>query len=286
MYSLKIEKYNKKIIELTGNESVYQIINIEGLNPPRALINLSPIAGNDGKVLNSTNLEPRNIVITIKINGDVEFNRLNLYNCFRTKEQCKIYYKNNNRNVYIEGIVENVECNYFTNNEIAQISIICPDPYFKDLETIYNNISKIISNFTFPFSINVDNPVSFSELDINRVVNIVNSSESESDLIININFLGNVEKLEIRNILTGKYIIINYSFIKGDILKINCQNANRSVILTRNGITLNLISNLKKGSKFIRLNIGDNQFSYLADDGENDSLVHIQFIHCNLYRGV
>ena len=40
-------------LTLTGNETDYQVIKIDGLNPPQAQINVTPIVGLDGAVFNS-----------------------------------------------------------------------------------------------------------------------------------------------------------------------------------------------------------------------------------------
>ena len=286
MFTLKVETSTGNIITLTQDESNYQVYEIDGLNPPEAQINTSSMAGVDGSKFNSAVLRERNIVLYIKIRGDVETNRLKIYQYFRTKEYCKLYYQNGSRNVYIEGYVESFPVSPFSNNEVAQISILCPNPYFKDLTEIVNDISKVIKKFTFPFSIEIDNPIPFSEIELEKVTNVVNTSESETGLIIETVFLGKVDKFEIRNTVTGEVFILNYSFQEDDQLTINCNKGNKSVRLTRGGKETNLIPYIQKGSTFFQLRIGDNNFSYLADEGKSDQLVSIQFKHYNVYRGV
>lgn len=156
MFTLKIENIKNNILELTQNESDFQIVNISGLNPSNAQINRSTVAGLDGSRFNSSKLEERNIVITLKLNGDIAQNRIRLYSYFNTKQWCKLYYQNELRNVYIEGWVETVEVDLFTNSETMQISIVCPNPYFKALDEIITDVSKVIEMFTFPFAIDLE----------------------------------------------------------------------------------------------------------------------------------
>ena len=286
MFEARIENVKNDILTLTGNETEYQVMSITGLNPPKAQINNSTVTGLDGAKYNSSRLEVRNIVITLKINGDVETNRQNLYKYCPTKEWCKFYYKNNNRNVYIEGYVENVECDLFTDSEIAQISLICEQPYFKAMNEIIDDISKVISLFEFPFTINYEEPIPFSEIQLDKITNIYNNSESETGVIIVINFINNVNKIEIRNTVTGEYFILNYVFLEDDKISINTNKGEKSIKLLRNGITYNLFTAIQKGSTFFRLSIGDNLFSYEADDGSSDTSVDIVFKHRNIYRGV
>ena len=153
MYNAKIQNKNGQILVLTQKEQIYQLISIEGLNPPNGTINTTVIVGMDGALYNSSKLETREIVIILKINGETEQNRLALYSYFRTKEWCRFYYSNESRSVYIDGYVTNVECSLFDQEEIAQITIICPAPYFSDITEIIDDISSTVSLFTFPFFI-------------------------------------------------------------------------------------------------------------------------------------
>lgn len=284
MFTLKIENKKNEMLELTQNESDFQIVSVAGLNPVNAQINRSTIAGLDGSKFNSSKLEDRNIVITLKLNGDVEANRIRLYRYFSTKQWCKVYYKNSSRDVYIEGYVETCECDLFSASELMQISIICPNPYFKALEEIVDDISKIIAMFEFPFSI--EDPIPFSEIDLSKVTNVQNNSEIETGVIIEIEFLKNINKLLIRNTDTGQTMTFNYAFKENDFLKIDTNKGSKSLKLIRNAQEINIFSALTKTSEFIQLTVGDNYFSYLADDGENDDGVSITFRHYTLYGGV
>lgn len=286
MFICKIENTKNNIIRLTQSENKYQIIGITGLTPPSAQINISNIAGQDGGRFNSSKLNERNVVITIKLNGNVEENRINLYSFFRNKEWCKFYYKNGTRDVYIEGYVESFDGELFTNKEIMQISIICPNPYFKDMNEIVDDISKSLAAFEFPFAINEDDPIPTSTIDTSRVTNVSNDSESETGLIIEIDLLNNANKIQINNVSTGEIFTLNYTFLENDKIVIDTNKGNKSISLIRNAKTINLFTAMKKGSTFFQLNIGDNFFSYLVDNGTNDDAIHIVFKHYTLYGGV
>lgn len=286
MYEAKIENVNGEVLLLTGNEPVYQVINITGLNPPKAQINTTTIVGLDGAKFNSSKLETRNIVLTVKINGDVEANRLKLYQYFRTKEWCKFYYTNDSVNVFIVGYVESVECDLFTNNETAQISILCPDPYFKSITEIITDISNTMALFTFPFSINLGEPIAFSSYDENKVSNVYNASESETGVVIEITFLEAASSIQIRNTATGDDLILNYSFQKNDVVTINTHKGQKSIFLLRNGKTSNIFSALEQGSMFFQLAVGSNLFGYLVDGGSGNESVLVTFTYNTEYRGV
>lgn len=287
MFEAKIENSSGNVLTLTGKEPVYQVINITGLNPPNAQINTTTIVGLDGAVFNSSKLLTRNLVLTVKINGNVEQNRLMLYNYFRTKEQCKFYYSNNTLDVSIEGYVESVECDLFTNNEIAQISILCPYPYFRSLSEVIKDFSNVLKMFVFPFSINIDEPIVISSIEDETGVVIYNSSESETGVVIYLDFHSWASSIEIKNTKTGDDFEINYSFLENDTVIINTNKGKKSITLLRNGVISNIFSALKAGSVFFQLLPGVNTFQYIVDGSTtNNEDVPITFKYYNIYRGV
>ena len=286
MFTARIQNRSGEVYILTGNEPVYQVVKILGLNPPQAQINLTTVVGLDGAKFNSSKLETRNLVLTIKINGEVEKNRQNLYRFFPTKQWVRFFYTNANRDVYIDGYVESLECDLFENGEFAQISVICPYPYFKSMEEIVSDISNTIACFVFPFSIELDDPVPFSEYNQSAVATVYNGSEGDTGTIIEVSFRTEVEKLVIRNTLTGDELELDYDFEVNDLVIINTNKGEKSVVLLREGTYTNLFSALKKGSVFFQLEAGDNYYVYEADSGENNEFVFINFIHHDAYRGV
>lgn len=297
MFSLKFENNRQNVIELTGNETDYQIINIEGLNPPNANIRRSEMARLDGSRFVSSKLEERNIVITIRINGDVERNRINLYTWFRTKNYVKMYYSNGSRNVYIEGWVETVECDLFTMSETMQVSIVCPDPYFKDLIEISTDISQIIGLFEFPFSFGAggiiqstitDPSKEFSQYVKSQVANVYNAGAEDTGLIIKIIANDTITNPIINKLGTDEFIKVNTTLNVRDVLTIDTNQGHKSITLLRDGETTNLINSLEKNSTWLMLNAGDNIFSYDFDDsGQGTSyFMSVIFSHRTKYGGV
>lgn len=295
MFTLKVENERGDVLTLTQDQTRYQIIDIDGLNPPNAIINSSEIVGMDGSKFQSSKLGERNIVLTVRINGNVEANRINLYRYFKSKRRHKIYYKNRNRDVYIEGYVEAIENNLFTLGQTMQISIVCNDPYFKSVEEIYSDISTILASFTFPFafggagvlaSTQTDDAIPFSILQKDRIVNIVNDGESDTGLEISITATGTVLNPKIYNNVTGEFFGLTMTMIKGDLLTVNTNRGQKSVTLTRDGVNTNVIANVSRESTWLTLDMGDNQFSYTTDTEGGEELLQIVFKHRTIYEGV
>lgn len=286
MYTAKIQNALGETLTLTGREAAYQITSIRGLNPPGAAVNISSIAGMDGGVFNSSKLETRNIVITLRINGDVEQNRLNLYRFFKTKESCTFFFKNGSRDVSIDGYIDTFEVDLFQRGQTAQISIVCPQPYFHALDEIIQNSSNVTPLFTFPFTINAGEPVVISSLDDSALVIISNNSETGTGLNVEVNFGEACNLFELKNTTSGEGMKFAYSFEDGDSLLIDTNSGHKSVRLIRGGVVSPLLSALQIGSAFFQLLPGDNVFEYLVDGSENPSAVNIIFRYRTSYRGV
>jgi hypothetical protein len=284
MFTLKVENPSKATLSLTQNESRYQIAEISGLNPPKATINTTTIAGMDGARYKSSKLAVRNIVLKIAINGEVEKNRLDLYDFFGTGRWCKLYYTNDSRDVFCEGYCETFDGSLFAKKQTMQISIICPEPYFKSFQLIQSDISKEFANFEFPFAI-AESGKEFSIIDAHREAQVFNSGEVACGVIIRIRSeLDGINNPVIRNVETGEYLGFNITLDLGDILEINTNKGHKSVLKYINGIPENAINSLMKGSTWFQLSPGLNKFFYESD--ENPMALKIEFDYNLLYEGV
>lgn len=132
MFTLKIKNNRGEIYELTHNRRQYSILDITGLTLPQCNVNMISSAGQDGGEYSSSHLNPRNIVITLALEGDIEANRQMLYTIFPLHSPVTVYYQTFNRDLYIDGYLEGIDGGLFAQRETMQISIICPDPYFRN----------------------------------------------------------------------------------------------------------------------------------------------------------
>lgn len=268
MYTLIVENERGEQLELTHNEN-YDVVEIIGLNPPTAAINTANVAGYDGARFNSSRVEQRNIVITLNIRYPIEANRLALYKYFRVKRYIKIYYKNGSRDVYIEGYVESFENNLFGMTQQPQISIICPNPFWKSIKETYVDFSNLSALFEFPFSIS-SSGIEFSR--INKVTTAyINAGDVEIGAIIRFYATSNqILNPIFYNRTTGKYFGLNFDMHEGDVIIINSQQGEKSAALLRNGQTTNILSSRQSGSSWITFEPGENEISYSADEGQNN----------------
>ena len=282
MYSLKVENDRGNTLELTNNPN-YTVYKIEGLNPPQATINSSVNTTTDGSSINSVRLENRNIVIYMTIEGDIEANRINLYKYFPVKKSVKLYFKNYTRDIYIEGNVELIECDLFTNKQIAQISIICPKPYFKDVQNLITTFGDVSSMFEFPFSISKTG-IEISGITTNQRRSIINTGDIETGVIIKLFSTGTVVNPVIYDVLKRTQLKLNFTMLASDTIVINTNVGEKSIELIRDGVTYNAMGYMAQNSDWFILEAGDNVFTYDADSG--NSYLQLTFTTAILYSGV
>lgn len=285
MYSLKIENTNGEIFELTHDFSNYYVTDVSGLTPPATTINTAKAGIIDGTFFNSASVEERNIVISLTINGDIEANRQKLYRIFPRKTACTVYFKNANRDVKIKGYVETIECDPFVMREKAQISIICPRPYFEDLATIYAELAATLSMFEFPFAIEEDNPIPFSEATDYPIAEIMNEGDAEAGCIISIEVNDTIQGIKIINTSTQQFFYLDSAFVDHDKITISTISGQMGVTRERGGTKTNILNYVGANSTWLRLAPGVNYFTYTIDDGDTED-VEITFEATTLYGGV
>lgn len=282
MYSLRVENDKGDTLELTDNPS-YKVYKIEGLNPPQATVNSSVNATRDGSKINSVRLGDRNIVIYTTIEGEVEANRINLYKYFPLKKTVKLYFSNDSRKVYIEGTVELIECDLFSSKQVAQISLICPQPYFKDVDNLVTSFGDVSKLFEFPFSI-PKGGIEISAITTNVRKAIVNTGDVESGIIIKLFATGTVVNPVIYDVLKRTQLRLNFTMVSGDTVVINTNQGEKTIELIRSGLNYNILGNMTPSSSWFTLESGDNVYTYDAESGS--SSLQLTFTTAILYSGV
>ena len=217
--------------ELTGQEDKWQIADIRGLDPPKGDVNITQLAGIDGGRYNSFYINTRNIVITFKINGDPETNRLRLCAVFPQHKRITLKYENGTRAVQTRCYVESVSYNPFTFPMTMQVSLICPDPYFYD-QTEQSNTGK---------NVTARNSSTSLYQGYNMQIVLVSSSGDATSVSVR---AGNSSNIVMQ---------INYNFVSGDVIDICTIDGQKSVTLTRGNAATNLFPYLEDGSEFYQL---------------------------------
>ena len=281
MYELTVENKYGKQLTLTNNAS-YVITNIDGIDPPDAVINWTRNAGTDGSIYNSAYADNRLITITLAINPNAEDNRLQLYRYFKSKEPLRVYYTTETRAVYIDGYVQSFSVGFFQRNEIAQISILCLDPMFKGVTNSVTDLSAITPLFEFPFDIDSVG-IPFSELGQIEETLVINNGDMETGAIITLTAIGSCANPMVINEDLNEYFKVTVSLSAGDKVIIDTRKKHKSVKLISGGHTTNLIGYVDSGSTWLQVEPGGNYFTVEATSLEN---LMCLFETDELYEGV
>lgn len=284
-------------------QSGFLIKSISGLGPSKANVNTTEVSTNDGSLFNSARLNQRNIVIELifvdTLNHEsIEDIRQKSYKYFPMKKNLELLIETDNRIVKTTGYVESNEPNIFSAQEGAQISVVCPDPYFYSAGAGGNNTTVfygIESKFSFPFSNkSLTIPLLVMGNIQNKTENVITyTGDSEIGIVIKIHAIGSVENLTIYNTGTREKMRIDtiklasltgFGIIAGDDIIINTAKGDKGVILVRAGKTINILNCLDKGTNWFSLVKGDNIFAFAAEAGTTN----LQFWIENkiIYEGV
>lgn len=282
MFDLLLENEHAKVVDI--NDGIhYLVTHISGLNPPSASLFTSKSPNRKGSKYNGSTLDERNVVITIKILGDIEVNRNALYEWVDTEQYVKIRYRNGIKNVYCEGYVVDCPVDMFTKNEVFAVAIRCPDCYLKDLSEISVDITALLKQFTFPFAIGAAG-VPFSTVRDSNETSIYNGG-AETGVQFRIICNGDIKNLMIYDAKSvAQQFLINTTLLKNSVVVIDTDaNPKTCKEYRADGTVVNLMKFVKNPTWF-ELKKGANKFGYRADAGLENVELTIAFT--NKYLGV
>lgn len=289
-YTVKIRNQNGETIQIAPSND-FTLVGIVGLTPPDATINATEMATQDGSRFNSSHVSNRNIVITLKSKGEgtkVRKSRVGLYKYVRTKQNIRLFISNDQRDVYIDGYVEKFDDGgtIFSNDQRLQISVICPDPFFRDNSSDEQEIvfSSVEALFHFPFHIEVDNPILFSVWLNSQYKSIYNAGDTACGMILKVAASGAVSNPKFYDEANNDTMTFDIDLQTRDELIVTTIHGQKSAILRRDGIETNVINTMTHDSSWLLLEPGDNIFYYAADAGFGN--MTLTFIFTNLYEGI
>lgn len=317
MFDLRLENSDGNVVNINDGGR-YEVLRVSGLTPPPASVFSSKSPNRKGRKKNGSTLDYRAIVIQIKLLGDIEKNRNDLYPWTDTETELKIYYSNATKNVYCEGTVTECDIDLFTDNEIINLAIECDNPYFKDLQEISADISALLKQFTFPFAIGLEKSytvpvkalkaeitaettdiydggatvettvsagIPFSTMREDNTTNVFNSgAETGAKIVVKCN--GELSNLRIYDANdTSRQFMFNYTFGENWIIEIDTESSPKTVkAIKPDGTVINLLKYVVSNPTWFTLKKGDNLFGFTADNGEANAEISIEFR--NHYLGV
>lgn len=226
------------ILGVTPKDSLL-IRKVTGLNPPSRDLFIGDYA-RDGGIFQGSRVGDRNVVMTIDLNPNPALGetarglRELLYKIFMDPlidaDHVELVLHDddgNQRNLY--GYTENFESEMFEVETVVQISMLCPDPYIRDVvENVLTNESG--TWVTVPFTY---------------------SGTAETGFAVQIIMSANHGKLTLKN--NNKTMVITHPFLTGDVIDIVTTRGERSVTLTRGATVTSLLSKLDAESPWLEL---------------------------------
>lgn len=151
------------------NTDPIQLRNISGLEPTKGTINTTPYGSGAGGVYTGASVDVRNIVLTMGLAPDyatqtMEDLRQILYRYFMPPLSVVLQFKRGDLpDVQIQGYVESISPNIFSQDPECDVSIICPDPDFIALQQtrIYGVVGSFGALLPQTFSYAGNNPSGF-----------------------------------------------------------------------------------------------------------------------------
>lgn len=288
--SVTIQNHIKEstTIELSDPSKTGIVIeSITGLGPQKATVHVTEFANMDGGIYSSSRLPSRNIVFNLSLieGPTVEDVRLSLYRIFPIKKKVTLLFDTDTRKYRIEGIVESIEPNIFSEKETVSVSIICADPYFYEDNNNNNKwVYKSEPLFEFPFSNEslTENLIEFSRINETAELTVINPGMDDIGGRFYFYFAGPVKGLTITNMTSNSQFIIldsemveiyGGSFEEGDEVEIVTIKGKRSAILYRGGSVFNILNAVDRNSDWIEFLRGENVIVYSSEEhSENVSM--------------
>lgn len=258
------------ILGVTPKESLL-IRKITGLNPPDIDLFIGDYS-RDGGVYQGRRVGNRNVVMTLDLNPNPALGetisglREILYKTFvdplvDADYIQLIFHDDEGRARYLVGYTEKFETEIFDVETLAQISVICPDPFLRDVvETV---LSHPTGWTTVPFTY---------------------EGTAEAGFEVRIDLTAGSNVLTFEN--NGRKMIINNTFAQGDIVNINTKRGERDITLTRGAATTPLIGKLVTTSKWLELHSQANQMKVYGAATSNLIAVVKSLTYTTTYWGI
>ncbi len=242
----------------------------------------------DGAFFQGNSLQQRVITLMVQYYGSYsqtdEQAKNRLMRIIGHKNPIRLRYITDNIDAYIECRTEQVSTPPNTYPMVTQISLICPDPYWRKSGDNSVVIAGLIPLFEFIIGIPASG-MEFGEIRSGRITDLYNGGTVESGALFTITANQPCTNPKLLNLRTEQFIQISVAMDAGDVLEICTEQGKRSVWFTHNGVRRNYFSRRTKGSEFFQLVCGNNPIKYSVDSG-GDRAVDIVCKFDTKYGGI
>ena len=263
---------------LVGNP-LFVLTNVDGMTAATASISSNTIYGVDGDYVSNVQAQPRGIVLdlTMRQGVNVEDAKRQILSVVKIKATGTLELTQNGRTTQLSGVVESIEMPRFTNAVVMQISLYCSSPFWADINDVVQSISSFVDLHKFPLAFPSAGVV-FGRYKNDQTRTLTNDGDVAVGIVIDIIAHGDGvtnPRIYDRN---RDYLGVDVTLNSGDVLSISTVKGAKTVTL--NGE--NVIGKMTAGSKWIKLEVGINEFS-LDIDGGNLADVYYTIKYRQLY---
>ena len=211
-------------------------------------------------------------------------NRTRLYNAFPKKQWGTLYYYEDDMIRKINYQVEDVKIANNYSHNYFQIDLLCPNPYFTDVNETIVSLANWKKMFEFPFENEVGETFEFGTKELSLLATIENDSNIEIGMRIVFNANGEVRNPSVTNIITGETLKLNETIDVGEKIEVSTYLNEKNIYVTKDNITERKNNTLVFGSKFLQIHPGKNQFKFDAEyKSEN---LELEFYYFKNYEAV
>ena len=262
--------------------SPFLLEDASGIYEQSAQVNITENTLTDGATYQSSVLQSRNIVLSLRDLNDHLANRQFLLSLFPPKSKGTLIFRDGEEERQTDYYVEKLTSDGIYSARSYQISLICPDPYFYDLEDYSVTLAAFVPNFTFTHEfLSVKEELGYRQ--INRLQDIKDEIGSDNiGITITIEASGAVENPEVTRVESNEHIQVGtesmpLNMVAGDKIIITTADNNKKIFLERNGTRTNISQYLAEDSTFIQLHRGDNTIGYSAASGIDSMVITITY---------
>lgn len=271
---MKLEYITAKgdLLPITGNPK-FKLSHVEGLTSAKVKLSSSTVASRDGDDVNDKQTTPRGIIIDLAIEGaDVEAKKRYILRYIKPKQKARLRWTYADREIEITGIIDDIEMPRYKQKVVMQVSMHCSQPYWEDIAFVVQEISEVLNlhyftNYEDDMLYFPAEGIPFGEYDTNRTKVFENSGDVAVGMEIRVIALGNVGNPVIYN-SDGQFFGVNTTMQAGDEIVISTVKGKKTV--TKNGE--NILGSVMPRSKWLQLEIGENEFTIDSDDGTEGNM--------------
>lgn len=276
------------------------LVSVAGIYGISANVTTSENTTVDGSTYQGSTAKQRNIVITAQMDGNYKANRDFLYRVFKLKSTGKFTYMEDGDTKEIDYKVEDIDIGETGVVRDIVISLICPDPFFKDLEDVEVVMASWVDDLEFPVCF-PEEGMEFGHREADLVKEIENDTGADNIGIMAViradgavknpaiyhSEAGEYTKLEME-LASGQIVIITTgqdkkkAWLLEDVSQSEVSEKGYEALISEKGVNIN--EYLSEGSEFIQLQHGKNTITYTADKGIN--YMSVSIFYRLLYLGV